>query len=99
MIVRMRGDKIVEVSFDKEFLVESLGLPYSAIEDSVIDTSRWSVYHEIVFEYEGKFYRAFYSVGATEMQDERPWEYDDTVICTQVEKKLVQVEKWMPVEV
>ena len=39
-----------------------------------------------------------YSEGATECQDERPWEYDDEIKCTEVELKEVKVKKWIPVE-
>lgn len=39
-----------------------------------------------------------YSEGATEYQDERPWEYEDEVKCTEVELKEAKVKKWMPVD-
>ena len=38
------------------------------------------------------------SVGATEMQPERPWEYDDEVECTEVDLREVKVKKWIPIE-
>ena len=46
----------------------------------------------------GKFYMTTYSVGATEMQWEKPWEYEEEVECTEVELKEVKVKKWIPVE-
>ncbi len=46
------------------------------ISDEIIDTDRWSVKHEVVFEHEGKFYKTTYSVGATEYQDEQPFEHE-----------------------
>lgn len=86
--------------FSREYLKQNLDLPYGAIEDKVIDTSRWSTYHEIVFEdKDGKTYQTGYSCGATECQDESPWEYEDEVECTEVELKEVMVKKWMPVEI
>lgn len=86
--------------FNKEYLTKELGLPYDCklIEDDIIDTTRWSIVHEIVFEDKGKFYMTTYSEGATEYQDERPWEYEDEVKCTEVELKEVKVKKWIPVE-
>ena len=39
-----------------------------------------------------------YSEGATELQDERPWEYQDEVECIEVELKEVKVKKWVPVD-
>lgn len=87
--------------FSRDYLKDELDLPYSsnAIVDRIIDTTRWSIVHEIVFADNGKFYQTTYSEGATEMQDESPWEYDDEVECTEVELREVKVKKWMPVEV
>lgn len=85
--------------FSKDYLKDELDLPYSnTIIDKIIDTTRWSIVHEIVFEDNGKFYQTTYSEGATEMQDERPWEYEDEVECEEVELREVKVKKWMPIE-
>lgn len=84
--------------FSKEYLTNELDLPYNAIKDKITDSSRWSIYHEIVFEDDGKYWKTWYSVGATEEQEERPWDYEDEVKCTEVEKKIVQVERWVEVE-
>lgn len=63
---------------------------YKQISDEITDTSRWSVHHYMVFEFDGRFYGTSYSVGATEHQDERPYEYEpDMVGC----HELVPVEK------
>lgn len=85
--------------FDKSYLVNELDLPWSAEEDRVIDTRRWSTDHEIVFkDNDGKFYQTCYSIGSTEIQDEKPWEYEDQVKCVEVVRKPVTVMKWVPVE-
>lgn len=86
------------MKFKTEFLKEELDLPYGAVEDEVVDNSRWSIYHKIVFEYSGKHYSTYYSVGATELQDESPWEYEEEVECTEVELKEVRVKKWVEVK-
>jgi len=87
------------VKFSKDYLKNELDLPYeNAIVENIIDTTRWSIIHEIVFADKGKFYRTTYSEGATECQDERPWEYEDEVECEEVELREVKVKKWMPVE-
>ncbi len=86
------------MKFKREFLVDELDLPWSAKENKVTDTSRWSTFHEIIFEHEGKYYQTSYSVGSTECQDERPWEYEDEVDCTEVELKEVVVKQWVSVE-
>jgi hypothetical protein len=85
------------MKFESKYLKNELDLPYSAILDEITDTSRWSIHHKIVFEHEGKYYRTFYSEGATEMQDESPWEYEKEVDCVEVELKEVVVEQWVPV--
>ena len=54
------------------------------IEDKIVDTTRWSVHHNLIFEYKDKFYETSYSHGATEYQDESPWEYDDEVVAYEV---------------
>ena len=85
-------------TFKTKFLREELDLPWEATEDKILDQDRWSTFHEIVFEYEGKYYQTTYSVGSTECQDERPWEYEEELEATEVEQKEVLVKKWVPVE-
>ena len=82
------------IKLHKDFLQNELCLPRNAIKDEIYDNSRWSVHHSIVFVHNDKFYKTGYSVGATEMQDESPWEYDTDVEC--VEVKLVEklVKTW-----
>ncbi|MCC0645357.1 hypothetical protein KGF41_13910 [Clostridioides sp. ZZV14-6150] len=84
------------MEFKKEFLKEQIE---HSVCNSVIDTSRWSISHEMIFEYKGKFYRTYYSEGATEMQDESPFEYEDDIIeCEEVELKEILVKKWVSVK-
>lgn len=82
-----------KVSFSKQEL-QDMDLPWSALEDKIIDNSRWSIHHEIIFMKDEKYYRTYYSVGATEYQDERPWEYDKEVVCEEVHKVQKLVEVW-----
>lgn len=86
------------IKLHKDYLKNELDLPYSAVKDDIVDTSRWSIHHEIIFAHDGKYYRTYYSEGATEMQFEIPWEYETEVECTEVELKEVKVMKWVPVE-
>ena len=64
------------------------------------DTSRWSIHKSVVAQHvpTGKYYEFCYSEGATESQDESPYEYDDTYEPVEVSLRLVAKEKWMPVE-
>ena len=66
----------------------------TVIEDEIEDNGRWSICHSLVFKYEDKFYQTSYSVGATEYQDERLWQYDDEVECVEVEPVETTVIKY-----
>lgn len=70
---------------------------WQAIEVQIVDQRRWVVTKEGVFERlsDHTFWRVYWDVGSTEMQDIEPFEcasYD--IIFTQVELKQVLVEKW-----
>ena len=91
-------------TFKKDFLTEELGLPWDScfiIYDKIIDNTRWSIIHELVFEIkeegETKYYKTTYSEGATEFQPERPWEYKDEVECIEVEQRTVTRVEWVPI--
>ena len=94
------------VKFSKTDLVdnEEVDLPYSVapsrgmiIRDTVYDNSRWAIHHELIFELDGKTYLTYYSRGATECQDEQPWEYDDEISCDEVEAKEVTRFEWVAI--
>lgn len=82
-----------KITLHKDFLIDELDLPSSAIKNDIIGTSRWSIQHEIIFLHNDKYWKTYYQVGATESQDEGPWEYDSDVDCVEVElvEKLVKV--------
>lgn len=87
------------MKFKKEYLIEELGLPYDCdlVNEEIIDTRRWSIIKEIVFQdKDGKYYQTTYSEGATECQEEAPWEYEDEVECVEVELREVKIMKWCP---
>jgi len=86
-----------QIKLKRSYMINELDLPCEAIIDEVTTNNRWSIFHLIVFEYEGKFYKTHYSVGATEMQYESPWDDEDEIECTEVEEKEVIVKKWIPV--
>lgn len=50
---------------------------FTVINDKIVDQSRWSLLHEIVVQHNDtkKFYKSRYSIAATEMQDELPYQY------------------------
>lgn len=85
------------MKFKKDFLVDELGLPDNPSivqECTLVDSDRWTLQYEIIFEHEGKFYRTYYRVGATEYQDEQPWEYENEVDCDEVRQVERLVKVW-----
>lgn len=69
---------------------------FTLIRRELIDTTRWSIVNSCVFEFEGKLYCTTYSYGATECQDESPYEYDDDEIeCDEVFALEVTVTKYL----
>jgi hypothetical protein len=69
---------------------------YTVVEDIITGKSRWSIMHDVIFmdNITGKYYKGDYSVGATESQDESPWEYVKEVTFTEVEPYNVTVVKY-----
>lgn len=69
------------------------------VSNLLTGTSRWAVQYRLVFKdtETGKFYEANYQRGATESQDERPFEYDGALVeCHEVrpvEKTVVVYER------
>jgi len=76
------------------------------VEDDIVDNSRWSIHHAMIFkivdessELNGRYFQSAYSVGATEQQEEQPYEYagdgEGMILCEEVElvEKLVKVWK------
>lgn len=89
------------MKFEKEYL-QSLAWDEQeageVIETTIVDTTRWSIIKEMIFELGGKYYRTSYSEGATEGQDEDPYEYeDDEIECPEVEKVQVMKEEWQQI--
>jgi hypothetical protein len=58
------------------------------VRDRITSHGRWTVNHELIFRRDDKLWRAAYSKGATEYQDESPWEYEEVVTCEEVREVL-----------
>jgi hypothetical protein len=71
---------------------------YKEIQEEIVGQRRWSTEFEGVFQntITDKFYKIYYKRGSTECQDQELF-YDDTVVLVEVEKKIVQVEKFVDV--
>lgn len=51
----------------------------------IIDQGRWTTYYEMVFSYDGKYYKTSFGRGSTEGQEEWPYEYEkDEIECKEV---------------
>lgn len=63
---------------------------WQPVEDDIIESTRWSILHKGVFKHipTNKYYVLYWSVGATEYQDERPFECEEPkpIEVQQVEK-------------
>ncbi len=67
---------------------------FELILDEIVDHSRWSVIHYVVVKRvnDGKYFSSGYSLGATESQDERPYEYSDRVFNQVFPKEKIVIE-------
>ena len=65
---------------------------YEVISDKIDGSSRWSIEYELVVKTlaDGRYWKSYYSRGATESQDEGPYEYGDPEF-TEVFPKQVEV--------
>ena len=54
--------------------------------EQITQQSRWTIHYEIVVERlsDGKFFKSNYRVGATEMQDEEPYQYTEHAVFVEV---------------
>ena len=71
------------------------------VENKISGNSRWSVKYEAIFKdvETGKHYRSSYSKGATESQEESPYEYDnDEIEVTEVKQVEKMVKVWEEVK-
>ena len=64
---------------------------WTVISNEITDQGRWTLQHEVILQRksDGKFFITHYTVGATESQDHRSYEYDELVFY---EVKPVKVE-------
>lgn len=83
--------------FKRDYLLKELNLPKSAIERKCIDQSQQETFWEIIFIDKGKYWATRYYAGYGEEQF-NPYDWGNEVECEEVEKKIIQVETWVPVQ-
>jgi hypothetical protein len=70
------------------------------IDDEIVEHSRWAVRHRLIFKAvdDGKLYCVHYRVGATESQDEAPFDNEGAEIeCVEVVAVDITVTKYLPI--
>lgn len=52
---------------------------FEVVSNDIIEHTRWSIFYMSIVKHKptDKFYQTYYQVGATEMQYEQPFDYDD----------------------
>ena len=75
----MNREKLILTSEQGRDIVYGDDSNFVTIEDKIVGTRRWSIEYEIVVQRksDGKYFKDGYSRGATESQDERPYEYSE----------------------
>ena len=83
---------LVELLFESETVLSD-GTTLERIETELIESSRWETYYWLVFRQveTGKYYRASYSEGNTEMQDSMLFGPDELIDCVEVAPKEVTI--------
>ena len=89
------------MKFPKDTLIDLIQSPppaaYTLVENNLPGSGRWSSYQTMVFGHGGKLYRTHYSRGATECQDERPFEYEGSEVeCEEVYPVSVVRVEYLP---
>lgn len=73
------------MKFEKEFLRELWDGDENVVETKMTGNSRWSIQYRRIFKHEGKLYETRFRRGATECQDECPYQDEsDLVECQEV---------------
>lgn len=70
------------------------------VKEVVEDIQRWSINYKTIFKNleTGKFYVTHYSKGATEYQDEEPYDFEpEQIECNEVECRKVMAHEWFEI--
>ena len=90
--MKLTGDEAREI-------VWKCNKDWKQIEYDLVDNDRWSLHYEGIFKHipTEKYYKLQWSVGATEYQDEKPFQYTKEVIPIEVHKVKKTIEAWEPI--
>lgn len=89
------------MKFTKSFLKEAVpDLGADLLVNELVDNTRWSLMYRRVFCWGEKYYETYFSVGATECQDEGPYDNEpDEIECDEVfphEVKIIEYKLTPP---
>ena len=92
--MKLTGDEAREIVWE-------CNKDWEQIEYDLVDNNRWSLFYEGVFKHipTGKYYKFEWSKGATEYQDEKPFQYTKEVIPVEVHSVEKTVQVWEVVQV
>lgn len=68
----------------------------SVVRDDIVDTTRWGIVHKVVFRADGDLWEITFEEGATEYQEQDPFEYGPHT-ARKVEARKVEVTEYHPV--
>ncbi len=65
---------------------------FKSISSRITGNGRWSINHEAIFSFSGKFYMTHFRVGSTESQEERPYQDEPAEVeCVEVKPVTITV--------
>ena len=84
--MKVHREILIELACGNKHFCTPGGNVYSVIKNTLISSSRWSLRYKLIFQINRQdYYEVSYSKGATEQQDESPFEYSDEYVeCQQV---------------
>ncbi len=94
----MPQNKIVR-TFSHQQLMENMfdsKNGFQLIYDNIVDQTMCNTTHEVVFQYEYKFYKTNYAIGFTESGAYGPWKSENEITCEElnpVEKRLLPMSR------
>ena len=87
-------EALLELAYQGEYY-ES-GYELEVVRTRVLDKSRWSIFHEMIIHdvTTGRYYSTGYSEGATEAQDESPYEDEPEMVYVTEVFEVKQIVSW-----
>lgn len=90
----MKEKERERITFDliyaDEFINDTHGC-FDLVYNEIIETCRWTNLYNIVIQrkFDGKYFRSTYRKGATEYQDEDPWQQEGKITFTEAFPRVV----------